>query len=153
MRQEIRAEVERSPGIHFRQLQRNMDCSPTTINYHLEKMDLRQRKIHGYRRIYPSNVPESMERPLAALNHEVRGPILYHVDRGRSTSELAKKLDLSVSTVSNHLKILHQDGLIEQEKKGRRKTISLNEKAVRAVREYASQLLDETSEGFIDMWE
>lgn len=153
MRREIKAEIQRSPGIHFRQLKRNLGCSTTTINYHIDEMDVREIEIHSYRRLYPSDVPESMEKPLAALNHEMRGPILFHVSKGKSASELAEELEISSSTVSNHLNLLEKDGLIEKEKEGRRKTITLNGKAVIVIREYASQLLDQTSEGFIDMWE
>lgn len=152
MKNQVLSEVKESPGIHFRELQRNLDCTSTTLNYHLDRLDLRDRKIRGYRRIYPQNISEDLERPLAALNHSVRGPMVYHIKEGDSPKELVEKLDVSKSTVSSHLKILNEDGLVNEEKEGRSKELSVSEKSLKAINRYASDLLDEASDGFIDMW-
>lgn len=153
MKNQVLSEVKENPGIHFRQLQRNLDCTSTTLNYHLDRLNLRDRKIRGYRRIYPGDLSEELERPLAALNHSVRGPMIYYISEGDSASELVEKLDVSKSTVSSHLKVLNEDGLVNEEKEGRSKKLSVSEKSLKAINRYSSELLDEASDGFIEMWE
>jgi predicted transcriptional regulator len=153
MRQRIAHQIEETPGIHLRELQRELECSSTTLNYHIRDLDIKERKIRGYRRLYPKKTPEELERSLAALNHHVRGPMVYYIDSGSSPSELVEKLDVSKSTVSSHLKVLEEDGLVDEQKDGRRKELSVSESARRAVNRYASNILDEASEGFIEMWE
>lgn len=154
MRQDILETVQESPGIHFREVQREVGCSSTTLNYHLESMELRERQFHGYRRFYPSEVPEELERPLAAMNHDVRGSMLCEIkDGGVSQKELVKGLDLSKSTVSSHVKVLKQDGVIKEEPDGRSKKLYPSEKSLEALERYASKFVDEASESFIEMWE
>lgn len=153
MRQRIARQVQETPGIHLRELQRKIGCTSTTVNYHLDRIDVKEREIHGYRRLYPSDIPENMELPLAALNHSVRGPMLYHIRNGSSPTDLVEDLDISKSTVSSHLKILEEDGLVQEEKQGRRKELSISENALKAIDRHASRLLEEASEGFIEMWE
>ncbi|MFB6114881.1 MAG: ArsR family transcriptional regulator, partial [Candidatus Nanohalobium sp.] len=118
MRQKINSTVREKPGIHFRELQRDVGCSSTTLNHHLPELEVKEREIHGYRRLYPEEVPEEMERPLAALNHSVRGRMLYYIGEEATPSGLVEKLDVSKSTVSTHLKILREDGVISEESEG-----------------------------------
>jgi len=152
MRQQIRETVEQNPGIHFRQVQRELDCSSTTLNHHINSLNIKERNYRGYRRFYPEEVSEDLERPLAALNHDVRGLMLYQIQGGISQKELVENLDLSKSTVSSHLKVMREDGVIEEEQDGRSKKLFPSENAWKALNSYASQILDEASEGFIEMW-
>lgn len=152
MKQEILKTVEQSPGTHFREIQRETGCSSTTLNHHLKSLNLKERKIHGYRRFYPENISEDLEVPLAALNHEVRGLMLYKIQEGIKQKQLGEEIGKSKSTVSTHLKVMKKDGLIEEETEGRSKVIYPSKNAVKALNSYASQILDEASEGFIDMW-
>ncbi|MFB6242126.1 MAG: winged helix-turn-helix transcriptional regulator [Candidatus Nanosalina sp.] len=152
MRHEIRDHIQENPGIHLRELKRNLDCTSTTLNYHIDRLEVKDRKIRGYRRLYPREIPEEMERPLAALNHDVRGPMLYYINNGTPHSELSGKLDLSKSTVSSHLSVLSEDGLVKERKKGRRKKLSVSENSIEALNHYAARILDDASEGFIEMW-
>lgn len=153
MRQEILHTVQQSPGIHFREVQRQIDCTSTTLNYHLDVLDLKERDIHGYRRFYPRDVPEELERPLAALNHDVRGLILYQMQGGITQKGLVENMDISKSTVSSHLKVMREDGLVNEEKKGRSKKLFPSKKSWKALNQYAGTVLNEASEGFIEMWE
>lgn len=153
MKQEILQTVQQSPGIHFREVQRQIGCSSTTLNYHIEDLELKERNIRGYRRFYPQQVSEELERPLAALNHDVRGLMLSEMQDGVSQKELVETLDLSKATVSSHIKVLREDGVVEEEKDGRSKKIFPSPKALKTLNQYAGTVLDEASEGFIEMWE
>jgi predicted transcriptional regulator len=153
MKQEILGKIEESPGIHFREVQRQIGCSSTTLNYHLNELDIRERQFHGYRRFYPREVPEELQRSLAAMNHDVRGQMLCQMREGISQKDLVENMDLSKSTVSSHLKILKQDGLVREEERGRSKNLYLSQKAIDALERYASKFIEEASEGFIEMWD
>lgn len=152
MKQQILQTVEKNPGIHFREVQRRLNCSSTTLNHHIQALDVKERNIRGYRRFYPQDVSREMERPLAALNHDVRGLMLYQMQGGISQKELVENFDLSKSTVSSHLKVMREDGLIDEEKDGRSKKLFPSDESWKALNGYATQLLDEVSEGFIEMW-
>lgn len=153
MKTKIARRVQERPGIHLRRLERDLNCSNSTIDYHLKDLQIRERKLHGYRRFYPQKVEESMEKPLAALNHEKRGQILYHIKGGCGFSEIVDKVDGSKATVSEHLKILEEDSLIQRKKKGRSSHFILNDKSLTAVKKYASKLLETSSDNFVEMWE
>lgn len=153
MKQEILQTVEQNPGTHFREIQRETGCSSTTLNHHLSSLNLKERKIHGYRRFYPQNISQDLEIPLAALNHEVRGLMLYKMHEGISQKELSEEIGKSKSTVSTHLTVMREDGLIKEETEGRSKILYPSRDAFKALNSYASQILDEPSENFIDMWE
>jgi len=153
VRAKIAQAIDSNPGIHLRGLERKLDCSTTTLEYHLEFLPVKQREIRNYRRIYPDYIPERLELPLANLNHDKRGPMIYYIGEGRGLGELPGLLDVSRSTVSSHLKVLEEDGIVSTEKDGRKKSIELSSDAVKAVKSYASEVLDTRVENFIDMWE
>lgn len=153
MRHEIIKTVEHNPGIHFREAKRQVGCSSTTMNYHLKDLDFREKMVHGYRRIYPEDVSEEHERPLAALNHDVRGLLLHRISGGVQQKQLVEETDLSKATISSHLKVLKKDGIVYEERNGRSKELSLSKSALKTLEEYASDMLDEASDGFIEMWE
>jgi hypothetical protein len=48
---------------------------------------------------------------------------------------------------------MREDGLIDEEKDGRSKKLFPSDESWKALNGYATQLLDEVSEGFIEMWE
>ncbi|AOV94521.1 hypothetical protein AQV86_01180 [Nanohaloarchaea archaeon SG9] len=152
MRQQILETVEQNPGIHFRQVQRELGCSSTTLNHHISSLNVKERNFRGYRRFYLQDISEKMERPLAALNHNVRGIMLYQMQGGISQKELVENFDLSKSTVSSHVKVMREDGVIKEEREGRSKKLFPSESAWKALNGYASQILGGASEGFIEMW-
>lgn len=51
--------------------------------------------------------------PLEELVHRVRGPLLRRLRRPRSAAELAAELDVPVTRLYHHLKVLESAGLIE----------------------------------------
>lgn len=153
MKQEILDTVQEKPGTHFRQIQRETGCSSTTLNHHIGSLEVKERKIHGYRRFYPKDISENLEVPLAALNHEVRGLMLYKMQNGIKQKTLAEELGKSKSTISTHLKMMKEDGLIDEQTKGRSKVLYPSGNAAKALNSYASQIIDGASEGFIEMWE
>lgn len=154
MKSEIRREVHNSPGIHFRQLKREVGCSTSTLNHHVRRdEELKERKIRSYRRIYPSSVPEDLENVLAALNHSSRGKMLYLTSFDSFTpSEISRELGLSISTVSGHLKLLDREGLVSVEVKGRKKSYVAMPAVRSALKDYTTNIVERMSDNFIEMW-
>jgi predicted transcriptional regulator len=113
MKAKINQRINEKPGIHLRKIERDLNCSTTTINYHVQDLPVRERKFNGYKRFYPERIEKSLEKPLAALNHETRGIILYQIKGGTGFSEIVEKTSYSKSTVSEHLKILEEDHLLK----------------------------------------
>jgi DNA-binding transcriptional ArsR family regulator len=156
MKQEIIEAVEQSPGIHFRGLTREIDCSPSTIDYHFKRTDkLKDRDIRGYRRLYPVEVPEDYESSLAALNHPVRARILYGIERKdlKGFSDIEDAVDVSKSTLSTHMNVLSEAELVEVEKRGNRKFYTVSNPVRKSIREFTTSTLREMESNFIEMWE
>lgn len=156
MKDQIIEAVEQSPGIHFRGLTRELGCSPSTIEYHFERTDrLKDRNIRGYRRLYPEGLPEEYESSLAALNHPVRSRILYGIEEKglKGFSDIEGQVDVSKSTLSSHMAVLSQAGLVEVEKRGNRKYYEVSTSVRSAIKKFTTMALDEMESNFIDMWD
>lgn len=60
-----------------------------------------------------------MESPFKALSSAPRRRILNHLAGGPMTvGEIAGKFDMAMPSISKHLSVLHQAGLVHQQKRG-----------------------------------
>ncbi len=71
---------------------------------------------------------DALDRTFAALAHPTRRSLLARLSRGESPSvtELAEPFDVSVMSISKHLKVLEEAGLVVRRKDGRTHRCSLN---------------------------
>jgi len=153
MKARIVEAVRSNPGIHFRELKREVDCSSTTLDYHIERSRLEDEHIRGYRRIFPPHVSEDLHSPLAALNHDTRGDIVRVVDEDEvDLSSIAEAIAKSVSTVSHHLDILKDGDVLAVSRKGRSTIYSTTSITRQALDRYDT-ILEQASDRFIAMWE
>lgn len=61
-----------------------------------------------------------LDRVFAALSHPIRRAIVEQLAAGPATvSELAAPHDVSLPTISEHLRVLERAGLLQQERDGR----------------------------------
>ncbi|MDY6770702.1 MAG: winged helix-turn-helix transcriptional regulator [Candidatus Nanohaloarchaea archaeon] len=156
MKAQIIDAVNGRPGIHFRELQREVGCSVNTLDYHLRRIDgLNEERIRGYRRIFPAQVDTELYDALAALNHESRGLLLHVVDRepGLTMSGIGERVELSLSSVSEHLRALAADDVVLVQRDGRARRYEPSGSAVTAIRRFGGRLLDRYADGFVSMWE
>jgi len=147
--------VRANPGIHFRALQRELDCSTSTVEHHLDTSNrVRDHRLRGYRRVYPHDLPERFDSPLAALNHEPRGPILciLHQDTTASFSDIHGRIDQAPSTVSGHLDTLNNAALITVEEDGRRKQYRNTGIVTEAIEQHQPSVLDRLADRFASSW-
>lgn len=81
---------------------------------------------------------------LAALSHPARLAILNHLSRyeGCACRDVVESLPLAQSTVSQHLKVLLEAGLITHERNRPRSTYRLNREALRGVSRELNSLVD-----------
>ena len=153
MRAAIIDTVEERPGIHFRELQREISCSASTLEYHLDAAVLRDREIRGYRRIYPRDTPRRFDSPLAALNHIVRGKIICLVSEQACTAaDITDGVEKAASTVSHHLSVLADAKVLQQQQDGRKRIYSVTPVTDEAITVYPS-LLNHWTTSFAQMWE
>lgn len=151
MKEKIIQQINQKPGIHFRELERQVGYSKSTLNHHIGRTEkVEEEKIRGYRRFYPVEISEKDRNLLAALNHSPRGEILYELqqEEDKKLTEISEDLNKSPATVSQHLKVLKNAGIIEKDRK-----YHLTKKNARKVKEYTSSILEERVDNFIDMWE
>lgn len=74
----------------------------------------------------------------AALSDPTRRAMLGRLSQGEATvGELGAPFDLSQPTVSKHLSVLEQAGLIEQRRDSQRRPRRLRPEAIKAVAEWA----------------
>lgn len=78
-----------------------------------------------------------MAAQLAALGHPARLRIMGHLAKGRASccGDVVSCLDLAQSTVSQHLRILVDAGLVLYTPEGQRSRYSINMDVVRALRD------------------
>lgn len=86
---------------------------------------------------------------LAALSHPARLAILDHLSRndGCACRDVVDRLPLAQSTVSQHLKVLLEAGLITHERNMPRSTYRLNREALRCVARELNALVDQCCSG------
>ena len=81
---------------------------------------------------------------LSALSHPVRLEILNHLARNESCAcrDVVECLPLAQSTVSQHLKVLLEAGLITFERNSQRSTYRLDREALRNVSSELNMIVD-----------
>lgn len=91
--------------------------------------------------------PGALSRQLAALGHPARIDILKHLacDEGRCCKEVVGVLDLAQSTVSQHLKVLVDAGLVKLFIEGKRSRYCLNRDALTALKQDIDSLFSKCS--------
>lgn len=80
---------------------------------------------------------EELARRFAALAHPARLRIMAHLakDNGCCCGDVVSSLDLAQSTVSQHLRILVEAGLLHYVAEGQRSRYSINDDAIRGLRD------------------
>jgi uncharacterized delta-60 repeat protein len=131
IRVRIFTEVIQNPGIHFRAIQRRVDVSSGTINWHIKILEsaglIKSEKSEYYKQYYPASgiVDEAYED---FVHNPTRRGIVEMVisSPGMTQIELAEKLDIHPSTVFHHIKQLVESGVIAEVRDGKtRKYFSL----------------------------
>ena len=83
---------------------------------------------------------EALDSVFHALADASRRAMVERLTRGpASTSELAQPLDMTLSAVAQHLKVLEASGVVRTEKHGRERICTIDTKALRRAETWIAQ--------------
>ncbi len=160
-RRRIYEHVCRAPGLHLRQLQRDLEMPLGTLEYHLHQMErasLVVTREEGRFKAYFAN--DSLDRRdrdfLYYLRQEMPRRIALEVVGTPCITfrELGGRVPISPSTLSFHLKKLRLGGLLEEQRNGQQKTyLCTDPERVRTlIVRYRATFLDDIVDRFADAW-
>jgi predicted transcriptional regulator len=116
--------VKENPGLHMRELQRQLDIPLSTLEYHLdylEKKDiLSQEDDRRYCRYFSEEHTEEEKVLLSALRQKrLREIILLVLSEGNLCfKDLSEEVSIAESTLSHYLKLLTERRILVKEKLG-----------------------------------
>lgn len=135
-RQRLADHVERHPGVHLRQLARDLGLAIGTTEHHLHLLvrhGILERHDQGGHAAYftAGTCPAPERRLLCALRSETPRRLLRALaaDPDLDPGTLAERLDLSRSAVAHHLARLITDGVLERLRVGRSSLLRIREPA------------------------
>ena len=160
-RKKIYALIANSPGLHKREIARELSMSLSTIDYHLhymEKKAIVSAKHDGkYKRYFVSEKtsPED-KRIMPLLRQETPRRIIMFVLQNPKAihKEICKNINKAPSTISFHIKKLIESGIVEEISLGKEKAYVVKnpEKVVDLITMYKSTFLDKAVNKFVDAW-
>ena len=144
-RLEILRFIRANPGLHFRELLREMSLTRGTLGYHVERLEsaglLKAIKSRGRCHYFATGSPYSAEKEaliIAMGNDTLRGIITQILlNQGACTEELAEESGLSRATVYTHVKYLEHLGIVTSGREGRYVRYTLTDDSSRTLTEYA----------------
>ena len=162
LRQKIYLLLAKSPGLHFREIQRRTKTATGQLTYHLnylQKANLIKTLGDGeYLRYYADIQISDKERKVLELMRQksIRHILLYLLEYKRCNHEqLVKSSNLSPSTISWHINKLVDRKIVKKEIAGRNSLYSINdfELVMKTLVKYRESFLDKLVDRFIEMWE
>jgi len=155
--------ISRSPGLHFREIQRRAGVATGSVDYHLHFLHkhgvIRTEKTGRFLRYYPADVNFGQEEKdlLSLLRQErVRHILIFLIDRKRAkASDISAAIGISPSNLSWYLKSLKEKNVITEKKKGRFRFYSVvsRDTIVQCLLSHKSSFLDSIVDRFISAWE
>lgn len=144
VREEVFGFVLRHPGVHVREVERNLGLSSRLAAHHLEHLEaegrVRRFEEAGYTRFLDAGTAAALDEPARRLLFLARrAPVLQILgallERGEMPHrDLADALGLAKASVSYHLKVLLEEGHATVRAQGRERLYALSDPArVRAL--------------------
>lgn len=126
-RRKIYELIVKSPGIHFREIERRLGMAVGSLQYHLhflEKKNLIKVEQDGeYLRYFPVESPLSQndKKILSFLRRKTSRRILIFLlnKPGANNKDISRGIGLSPSTISWHLNKLVEAEIVERKREGR----------------------------------
>jgi predicted transcriptional regulator len=152
--------IEANEGIHFRELQRDLNMPSTTLEYHLSYM-VRKRIVFGekegyFRRYYTKPLDEEDKKVLSALRQKkLREIVLVVIANQKAKYQyLSEYLKLPNSTLSFYLKYLVEKGILEREKIGYETiyTVKEEDRVAKVLIAYRTGFLDKLVDKALSTW-
>jgi predicted transcriptional regulator len=156
----IKLLVSLQPGLHLRELQRQIGLSFSSTRYHVDKLakkgEIDRIDDNGYSRIYPAGIDQRDKILLSLVRRETDRRILSSFLRENSLSQqrLTHLTKLAKSTVSEHLATLLKLGVVRTKAGGERRVLELTDPAkIDTMLNRYPHLLSKATRRFIDLWD
>jgi predicted transcriptional regulator len=134
LRKRITEYIRRNPGVHFRQITRDLDLAIGQLDFHLNALVKGEVLVKdtstGNARFYVRDKFSREERKaLSILRREIpRGIVLYLLENPGSTpSQILGNFSFTSATLSYHLRRLEKGGILRAEQKGRERHYSVSD--------------------------
>lgn len=153
--------ISKYPGCYMREIQKKLDIPTGQLEYHLTYLKdhelIADKKSGDKRRYFVDDEVDYPDREIISIvrQEKCRKILLILLKKKEmGFSELHERFSTSKSTLSFHLKKLIDKGMIEAEKRGRRKYYSCNnkERIAQVLITYKESFLDEAVDRFVDTW-
>lgn len=160
-RRRIYERILEAPGMHLRQLQRDLSMPLGTLEYHLHQMVgaelLVTRQEGRLKAFFPSGGMDRRDRDvLYILRQETPRRIAMEIvnEPGVTFQQLAQRLTISPSTLSFHLKKFRKEGIMEERREGLHKSFFCTdpERVRRLIVTYRHTFVDDIVDRFADAW-
>ena len=160
-RDKIYSNIVKSPGLHFREIQRRTLIATGALQYHIEylkkKSLIREEKEGKFSRFYALSSQVKNSKLMNLLRQDsVRKIVLFLMDRRKANlHSVSDGVSLGLSTTSFHLQKLVLSGVVlEKQLKGKVFfSIKDKESVLIMLLEYKESFLDVLVDNFIDTWE
>ena len=165
IRDSIMVLVNENPGIHLREVARELDIHVNLADYHLRILVKADRVLvaerGGKKGFFPSKVQEGkvvlgpLERRILLILREARAlliVIFLLVTDGARSGEVAKEVGVSPSTATHHLKRLVKEGLIDKKRGSQEYTVLEPELVARIIIDHRPGEEDMV-DSFESLWE
>ena len=159
-RARIKLLVSFQPGLHLRELQRQIGLSFSSTRYHVDKLtsegELDRVVDKGYSRIYPQGIDPKDRVLLSLIRRKTDHKILSFLLAENSLTQrrLTEVSGLSKSTVSEHLATLLELEVVRTRAGGEQRTFELAEPAkMNGLMNRHPFVLEKATRKFIHLWD
>lgn len=159
-RKRIYEHIIKSPGLHLREIQRQLQIPLTVCEYHLnyliEKQLLNAKDDKYFRRYYPANFSAKEKEIIACLRQENPRKIVLFLLQNENTfhRDIVQSLRLPPSTVSFYLNYLAEHSVISKIRFGRETKYIIADKdiVIKMLIAYRQSFLDKLVDRFLEVW-
>ncbi|MFH0715012.1 MAG: transcriptional regulator [Candidatus Diapherotrites archaeon] len=161
-RQKLYAEIRKSPGLHFREIQRRTSMATGALQYHLEYLEkndlLKSEKVDNTKRYYAMRVEhlpqEEKWMPLLRQDKMRHAALYLLTKKNASILQAARKLKLPYSSTAKLLDKMSDSGLLLKNKRRKEASYSIAspKEAAQLLIRYRSSFLDKLVDEFVNVW-
>lgn len=134
LRKRIYDHIRLNPGVHFREVQRNLDLAVGQLDFHVNSMIkgeviVKEMEAGNARFYVRDRFSRDEKKALSVLRRDIpRGIVLYLLDRpGSSPSKILEAFSITNATLSYHLRKLEKSGILKAEAEGRSRHYSVTD--------------------------
>jgi len=156
-------EIRKSPGLHFRELQRRVNMATGALQYHLDYLEkhalIKSERVENTKRFFAMQAKrlEGEEQIMPFLRQEKTRHLLIAMLSGRKNTiqSLARKTQTPYSTTSRLLDKIVEAGIAQKVRKRKQihYTLEKPDSIAQMMVSYRKSFLDEMVDDFVETWQ